>query len=137
MLSQRERVYPQQVWRYTYRYHEGERYAYSFITSLMTSRIRDVHRLDIITRNMNDCIIEKKYLMETKDLPSTRAREIDPSGMLSFKLWLFTKEIAESYNMLRSFIILSEFSRGNSFMISRSDISKLLPVRSTITIKFF
>lgn len=60
---------------------------YSFI--LMTSRIRDVNRLDIIKGRWCDCAI-KMFRLRWKKCdcsPSIRAREIDPSlGMLSFRL---------------------------------------------------
>lgn len=107
---------------------------YSFI--LMTSRIRDVNRLDIIKGRWYDCAIEIFDWggRKTRDYsPSVRAREIDPSsGMLSFRLWLFMKEMAESLSMVISFIALLAVSLGSSFISSTSDFSKSLLLRSTV-----
>lgn len=61
-----------------------------------------------------------------------RARETDSSDMLSFKLWVLKKFIADSKNMLANFIVLSVISRGSSFKTSDSDLRDF-PFRSTGT----
>lgn len=57
---------------------------------------------------------------------------MDPSGMLTFRLCDFKKDIADSYSILANLKVLSVASRGNSF-ISSVSVSKTLPLRSTET----
>lgn len=52
------------------------------------------------------------------------------SGMLSFKLWDFTKDMAESNIIPISLMALSDASLGNSFIMSTS-VLRSFPLRST------
>lgn len=64
-------------------------------------------------------------------LPSLSAREMDSSGALILRLWVLKKETAESKSIETNFMVLSDASRGSSFIISVSDL-RAFPVRSTV-----
>lgn len=66
-----------------------------------------------------------------ESLPWSRARDMEPSsGMLSFKLWDLTKDMAESNIMPISLMALSDASLGSSFIMSTS-LLRSFPLRST------